>query len=146
MVTEAAAILAYLAYAFPGAGLAPPPGDRQRGAYYRWLFFCAGPLEAAVTDRALGFAVPEDKRAMAGYGSFAAVVDALEGAVSGGGYLAGGRFSAADLYLGSHLGWGMTFGTIERRPAFERYCERLRAQPAAVRAAAIDNALMPPAG
>ena len=35
VVTECAAICAYLADAFPGAQLAPPP--RVRGAYYRWL-------------------------------------------------------------------------------------------------------------
>jgi glutathione S-transferase len=141
VVTETAAICAYLADAFPRAGLAPPPGDRLRGPYYRWLFFAAGPLEAAATNKAFRFAVPEGREGMAGYGSFAAVMDALEGAVSRGGYLVGDRFTAADLYLGSHLGWGMEFGTVERRPAFERYWERLAARPAAKRASGIDDAL-----
>jgi len=84
VVTEGAAICAYLADAFPQAGLAPPPGDRLRGPYYRWLFFAAGPVEAAVTNKALGFAVPEGRERMAGYGTFADTMDALEGAVSGG--------------------------------------------------------------
>jgi glutathione S-transferase len=48
VVTECAAICAYLADAFPQAGLAPRPGDRLRGTYYRWMFFAAGPVEAAV--------------------------------------------------------------------------------------------------
>src|ERR1700720_611696 len=61
VVTEGAAICAYLADAFPQAGLAPPPGDRLRGPYYRWLFFSAGPVEAAVSNTALGFAVPEGR-------------------------------------------------------------------------------------
>src|ERR1700743_3698059 len=39
VVTETAAICAYLADAFPQAGLAPPSGDRRRAPYYRWLFF-----------------------------------------------------------------------------------------------------------
>src|SRR5665213_2068414 len=50
VVTEGAAICAYLADAFPQAGLAPPQGDRLRGPYYRWLFFTAGPVEAAISN------------------------------------------------------------------------------------------------
>ncbi|WP_298959881.1 glutathione S-transferase family protein [uncultured Methylobacterium sp.] len=141
-VTETAAICAYLADAFPEAGLAPPAGDPQRGAYYRWLFFAAGPVEAAVTDKALGVVVPEERRRMVGYGSMAEVLEALEAAVSAGEYLAGGRFSAADLYLGSHLMWGMQFGGIERRPAYETYVARLAGRPAAVRAREIDDRLI----
>ena len=144
VVTETAAICAYLADAFPDAGLAPPPGDRLRGAYYRWLFFAAGPLEAAVTNKALGVAVPEGRERMVGYGSFDAVMAAVEGALGADGYLAGDSFTAADLYLGSQLGFGMMFGTIEKRPAFERYWARIATRPAAVRAKAIDDAAMAP--
>src|SRR5215212_2210921 len=142
VVTETAAICAYLADAFPQAGLAPPPGDRFRGPYYRWLFFGAGPLEAAATNKAFGFVVPEGREGMAGYGSLAAVMGTLEGALSGGDYLVGDRFTAADLYLGSHVGWGMEFGTIERRPAFERHWGRLSARAAARRAKGIDDTLV----
>ena len=118
VVTEAAAICAYLADAFPDAGLVPPPGER--GAYYRWLFFAAGPLEAATTNRFLGFEPPADRQSMVGYGTYEAVMNALERAVSGGGWIAGERFSAADVYVGSHVGWGMLTGTIEKRPAVQR--------------------------
>jgi len=142
VVTEVAAICAYLADAFPQAGLAPEPASRARGPYYRWLFFAAGPLEAAVADRTLGASPSPEQQRMVGYGSFAAVLDALEGAVSAGEFLAGNRFSAADLYLGSHLGWGMDFGTIESRPAFKTYVERLRSRPAYARACEIDDGLM----
>lgn len=142
VVTEGAAICAYLADAFPQAGLAPPSGDPERGPYYRWLFFAAGPLEAAVTNRTLGVEIRPEQQRMAGYGSYAQVMDALEQALDGREYLAGGRFSAADLYLGSHLDWGMNFGTVEKRPAFEPYVARLRSRPACVRAAEIDNGLV----
>jgi glutathione S-transferase len=145
VVTESAAICAYLADAFPEAGLAPTPGDRLRGPYFRWLFFAAGPLEAAATNKALGLEVPAGRETMAGYGTYGRTIDALEGALSGREYLAGDRFTAADLYVGAHLGWGMMFGTIEKRPAFETYWERLAARPAHQRAEEIDNALMPPA-
>lgn len=145
VVTEAGAICAYLADAFPAAGLAPPPGSRQRGPYYRWLFFAAGPLEAAATNKAFGFELPPERgSAMAGYGSFGAVMDTIEGALSRGDYLVGDGFTAADLYLGSHLGWGMMFGTVEKRPVFERYYARLSERPAARRANELDDALVPP--
>jgi glutathione S-transferase len=143
VVTEAAAICAYLADAFPEAGLAPPPGDRRRGPYYRWLFFAAGPVEAAITNRFLGFVVPPEKKPMAGYGSFEDVMHTLETAVSHDGYLTGDSFTAADLYLGSQLGFGLQFGTIEKRPAFESYWARISNRPAAIRAREIDDALLP---
>jgi glutathione S-transferase len=144
VVTETAAICAYLADAFPQARLAPPPGDRLRGPYYRWLFFTAGPIEAAVSNEALGFKVPPERERMIGYGRIDLVMAALEAALSRGEYLVGERFSAADLYVGSALGFGMTFGTIEKRPAFARYWQRLSARPACVRAKALDDALLPP--
>ncbi|KAA2213134.1 glutathione S-transferase family protein [Teichococcus oryzae] len=143
VVTESAAICAYLADAFPEAGLAPPPGDPARGAYYRWLFFGAGPVEAAVADAAMGVAPGEEQRALVGYGCMADVMNMLEYAVQDGGFLAGDRFSAADLYLGSQIGWGMHFGTLEKRPALERYWSKLSGRPAARRALAMDEALMP---
>jgi glutathione S-transferase len=90
-----------------------------------------------------GFEVPAERQAMAGYGSYPAVLDALEQAVSGRKYLVGESFTVADVYVASHLGWGMMFGSIERRPAFERYHEGFASRPAAVRAREIDDALMP---
>ncbi len=143
-VTECAAICAYLADAFPDAGLAPPPGDRLRGAYYRWLFFAAGPVEAAVTNKSLNLAVPAGREKSVGYGSFADVMSTLEGAVSHGDYLVASGFTAADVYVGSHIGFGLMIGTLEKRPAFERYWARISARPAAVRAKQIDDALMTP--
>jgi glutathione S-transferase len=143
VVTESAAICAYLADTFPAAGLAPPLGDRLRAPYYRWLFFAAGPIEAAVTNKMLGIAVPPEREPMIGYGTYAAVIDTLDGALSGADYLVGNRFTAADVYVGSHIGFGMQFGTLEKRPSFERYWQRVSGRPAAVRARQIDDALMP---
>jgi glutathione S-transferase len=143
VVTESAAICAYLADAFPAAGLAPPAEDPLRAPYYRWLFFAAGPLEAAWTNQALGFAVPPERERMVGYGSLAAVLRTLEGAVARAPYLAGDGFTAADVYVCSQLGFGLMFGMIEKRPAFVDYVARLTARPAAQRAKQIDDALMP---
>ena len=141
VVTEAAAICAYLADAFPEAGLAPPP--QERGAYYRWMFFAAGPLEAATINRALKFEVPPERESMIGYGTLKAVLDTLEAAVSASEFVAGANFSAADVYIGSHIFWGLEFKSIEKRPAFVDYWTRLENRPARLRAAAIDEALMP---
>jgi glutathione S-transferase len=140
VVTEGAAICAYLADAFPEAGLASPQSERH--AYYRWLFFAAGPVESAVTNKALGFEVPPDRKPMAGYGSLADVLDVLERAVSAAEYLAGDRFTAADVYVGSQIGWGMQFGSMDRRPAFERYWARISARPAYSRSTEIDDELI----
>jgi glutathione S-transferase len=128
---------------FPDKGLAPPPGNPLRGPYYRWLFFAAGPVEAAVTGKALGLLVPEEKKAMAGYGTFDETMNALEQAVSKGPYICGEQFTAADVYVGSQIGWGMMFGTIDKRPAFADYVGRLQSRPAAQRAREIDEAAMP---
>ena len=144
VVTEAAAICAYLADAFPQAGLAPPPGDHLRAPYYRWLFFAAGPIEAAVSNKAFGFVVPPERQGSVGYGSFERVMKALDDAVSAGDYLLGNKFSAADVYLGSQIGFGLMFNTIEKRPAFENYWQRLTARPAYARARQLDDALIPP--
>lgn len=143
-VTECAAVCTYLADAFPEAGLAPALDDPARGTYLRWMFFGAGPLEAAVTARALNLLAPADKAAMAGYGSFEQVVDALESAVtgSGGPWLLGDRFSALDVYLGSQIGWGLQFKSLPERDAFKAYASRLSGREAAVRAREIDDALI----
>jgi glutathione S-transferase len=141
VVTEVAAICAYLADAFPEAGLAPDPADRAN--YYRWLFFAAGPVESAVTNKSLGVEVPPGKSMMAGYGSFDATMDGLERAVTGKRFIAGDRFSAADVYVGSQIGWGLMFGSIDKRPAFETYWEGLKVRPAYLKAKEIDTALMP---
>jgi glutathione S-transferase len=142
IVTEAAAICAYLADVFPEAGLAPPPGSQLRGPYYRWLFFAAGPIEAANTDKALGVTIRPEHERMVGYGAPEQMLAALEDRLERSEYIAGDRFTAADVYVGSHVGWGMAFGTIDKRPAFERYWRLLGARPAAQRARAIDDKLV----
>ena len=141
-VTECAAVCAYLADAFPEAGLAPALGDPARGTYLRWMFFTAGPVEAAVTAKSLDLLAPAEKAGMVGYGSFEQVVDALEAAVSGPGpWILGDRFSAADVYVGSQIGWGLQFKSLPDRNAFKAYAGRLFQRPAAIRAREIDDAL-----
>jgi glutathione S-transferase len=139
VVTEAGAICAYLADAFPQAGLAPPPAER--GAYYRWLFFAAGCLEPAMSNHSVGWDPAADMQRRFGYGCYAAVVDTLAGAVAGRRYIAGDAFSAADVYVGSMIGFGMRFGALEKRPEFEAYWQGLENRPARLRALAQNEKL-----
>lgn len=143
IITETAAICAYLADAFPEKGLAPVPGDKARGAYFRWLFFAAGPVESVIVNKSVGLVVPQDKAGMVGYGSYDDVLNLLERELSSREFIAGDKFSAADVFLVALLNWSMMYGMVERRPSFMRYVERNNTRPAAVRAAAMDDALLP---
>lgn len=141
IVTECPAICAYLADAFPDARLAPPVAERA--AYYRWLFFCAGPMEAAVVNKSLGVTPAADKEGMIGYGNYDLALDVLEQTLPSSGFLCGQQFTAADVYVGANIGWGLQFGTIEKRPIFEEYAGRARDRDAYRRAMAADDAAMP---
>ena len=133
VVTEAAAICAYLADAFPKAGLAPPLTDPARGTYYRWLFFAAGCIEPAMVDKMA--ARPKVERpGMIGYGSYEDTLNAMEKALSPGPWILGERFSAADVYFGSQIGWGTFTKALEPRPAFQEYFGRCTQRPAYKRA------------
>jgi len=138
VVTECAAICAYLADAFPDAGLAPTA--EERADYYRWMFFAAGPLEQAITNRSLGVVPSADQQRMVGYGHYDRVVSVLSAAVSAHPYIAGDRFTAADVYVGSHVMWGTQFGTLPQLEAFTAYIARLADRPAHVRASELDDA------
>lgn len=140
VVTESAAICAYLAEAFPEAGLLPELP--ARGTFFRWMFFAAGPMESAFSNRSAGWEPDADKQRMFGYGNFDLAVDALETAVAGKAFIAGDRFSAADVYVGSLVDFMMMFQMLPPRPAFEAYIGGLRERPGYIRAKEIDNALI----
>lgn len=138
VVTETAAICMYLADAFPERGLAPP--HDRRGAYYRWIAFATGPLDAAMANRSVGWEVPEANRRSFGYGDYDRVVETLELAVTGRHFVAGAEFTAADLLLGGGISYGLRMGLLPDRPAFRAYVDHLDARPARQRALAMDAA------
>jgi glutathione S-transferase len=140
VVTECAAICAYLADAFPDAGLAPQP--EERADYYRWLFFAAGPVEQAMTNQSAQFLATSDQSRMFGYGSYDLTVEVLDQLFSSRPYVTGDRFTAADVYVGSQLGWGTLFDMLPKRDSFMAYVERVQARDAYQRAWAMDDALM----
>ncbi|MGP6088077.1 glutathione S-transferase family protein [Antarctobacter jejuensis] len=143
VVTEGAAICCHLAERFPEAGLIPAPG--ARGAFYRWMFFASGPLEAAIVNASFGFELPDDPQARgrAGWCPLEEEADILADLLSDGrDWLLGETFSALDVYLGSQIAWGRQFGTFPERDGFDAYIGRIMAREAAVRAKALDDALM----
>jgi glutathione S-transferase len=142
IVTETAAICAYLADAFPEAGLAPRPGERAD--YYRWLFFGAGPMETALSLSACDFEPTPEQQMQLGYGTKERVLDTLAAALRGRRFIAGDAFSAADVYVGSYVGWSMQFGTIEERPEFVAYWDGLKDRPAHQRVEAQTAEMAPP--
>jgi len=137
VVTETAAIIAYLADTFPQAGLAPAPGEPARGAYYRWLFFGAGCFEPALLDKMMKRPEVERKSAV-GWGSYDDVLATLKKALATGPYLLGEKFTAADLYIGSELNFAVMFGApgLKGEPVIDAYLARLAARPAFQRAMA----------
>jgi glutathione S-transferase len=143
VITECAAIIAYLADAFPEAGLAPAPTSPERATYLRWMFFAAGPVEAASAVAGLGVSIPPEKQGMVGWGSHEQVMARLEEVVSHAKpYILGETFSAVDVYLGMQIAFGLQFGSMPKKPSFEAYVGNLMARPAAIRAREIDDALM----
>ena len=139
VVSEAAAICHYL------AEMSAPhllPRDEEKADYFRWLFFAAGPLEQAVTNKANGW-IPDEKQEIAlGFGNYDKTVGALEGWLMSHEYVCGARFTMADVYVGSAVDWGLVFGTIPVRDSLTAYAERVRRREAYQAGKAIDNALI----
>jgi glutathione S-transferase len=139
VLTECAAICAYLADVFPEAKLGP--NADEKADYYRWLFFAAGPLEAAISNHAMGWQVPQERERMFGYGNFAKAIAAVDEMLSLRDYVCGDRFTAADVYLGSQTMFPLQFGMLEERGSFIRYRDRLQQRAAYKRANEIDEKL-----
>ena len=140
VVTEVAAICLYLADAFPQAGLAPDPHDRAD--YYRWVFFVAGPVEAAFSNRAVGWEPAADKQRMFGYGSYELAISTLEKGLSGRAFIAGDRFTAADLFVGAYVNYMLNFKLLEPKPVFTDYAKRMTDRDAFRRGHEIDGKLI----
>ncbi len=140
IVTEANAICVYLADAFPEARLAPSLAERDQ--YYRWILFAAGPVEASISNTSMGFELTEEQKPMSGYGDFERVCNVLKLAVSQTSYVCGENFTAADVCLGSQIGFGLQFGILPSDPILESYRDRIYDRPAHIRAREIDDAII----
>lgn len=142
VVTEVVAICAYLADRFPEKGLAPAPGSDERGPYYRWLFFVAGPFEMASTAKAFNWRIDADNKSTVGCGAIVDAANTLELVLQKQPYICGDKFTAADLVASSYIGWEIMQKNLEERPAFREYVDRLSSRPAAKRANDLDDALV----
>lgn len=140
VVTEVAAICAYLADAFPDARLLPQPA--ARAAYFRWMFFAAGPLEQAITSRSMGWIPDERQQATIGFGSYERAVSVLSDYLSSVPFVAGDRFTAADVYVGSQVDFGLNFDTLPKNDALTAYRDRVVDREAYRRAKARDGELI----
>jgi len=140
VVTECAATCAYLADVFPEAMLGP--NAEEKADYYRWMFYAAGPAEAAITNRAQGWEVPADKERMFGYGNSDRVISVLDELFSSRDYVCGNRFTAADVYVGSQIMFPLQFGMLPERESFIKYRDRLQQRPAYNRANEIDEKII----
>lgn len=140
VVTETAAICAYLADAFPQNRLAPPIGDPQRGPYLRWLVFAVATLEAGMMD--IGLKREPGPSSGLSYGTPELLFDTLARALAPGPWLLGAQFTAADVMIGAALHWGTLFGMIPERAEFKAYTARVTGRPAIQRAMAEDAAIM----
>mgnify|MGYP002779835873 CR=1 FL=1 len=140
VVTEAAAICHYLAEASAPDLL---PREKEKADYFRYLFFAAGPVEAAITANSMGWTVADpQKQGMTGFGSYERAMAGLETLLTGRDYVCGDRFTMADVYVGAQVGWGLAFGSMPKRAAFEAYWRRLEPRAAYQAAKAIDDKLI----
>ena len=137
IVTEAPAILIYLADKYPKAGLAPKIEDRDRAAYLRWMFFYGSCFEPACIDLSMQRETPPST---AGWGKPADMLDTLSAGLKPGSWLLGERFSAADVLLGSGIGYMLSFNVLPKRPEHLDYVARIAARPAHQAAVAADKA------
>jgi glutathione S-transferase len=140
VITEAPAICHYLAETHEDAALLPDA--HEKADYFRWLFFASGPVEAAITARSMGWDVPEDKRMMAGFGSYDLTVDALDTWLTDRDFVCGSRFTMADVYVGAQIDWGLEFGTLPVRDSFAAYRGRIQQREAYRRARESDQKLL----
>jgi glutathione S-transferase len=138
VVTEAAAIALYLADRYAPGRLAPAGDDPRRGTYLRWSFFAPSVIEPAVMSKLGGW---EYRESSAGWGSYAAMLDAMKTAVADGFFL-GDTFSMADVVFGGTVRFMRMVGTLPPEPVIDAYIERLNARPALQRADAKNAAIV----
>jgi glutathione S-transferase len=136
VITETAAICAWLADRFPDQRLAPPIGTKERAQYYRWLFFMAGALEPSVIQKALGW--PTEHPGAVGWGDPDRVMSVLRKEIPAAGWLVGETFTAADLLIGGALSHMSQFGQAQLWPEAQAYADRCTDRPALLRARAKD--------
>ena len=134
VITEAAAIIQFLADIFPEKQLAPTVGTAERGEYYRWFCFMVGPMEAAMMEKFWKLSPPPEASKSLGYGDFERVVHTIEQALTGKSYLVGAQFTAADLYLCAFLQFSYRMQVWPESSVCRNYIQRIEQREAYIRA------------
>jgi len=124
VVTEVAAICAYLADKFPEKRLAPEIGSVDRATYYRYLFLAGNTLEPAFSLAASGVEHPEPRSV--GWGDMPRVLATVEAMTPETGWALGAQFTAADVVFGGLLDFSMVFNLINASPKVAAYVARIR--------------------
>jgi len=139
LVTESAAIALYLADRYALGRLAPKLDDPRRGTYLRWTLFAPSVVEPGLMAKAAGWTYKEGQ---AGWGSYDAMLTAMQAALADREYLLGDEFSMADVVFGGLVRFMLQFKMLEPLPVFNAYSERLAARPALKKAEARNVAVM----
>lgn len=134
---ESGAICAWLTEAYPQCGLAPPLDSPWRPVYQQWMYFAAATLEPPLWEIVLHTQLlPETARSEAAVAlarrRIAPVLGVLSDALTDAQYIAGDRFTTADIMVATPLLWNVA--QTAAYPALQRYVERMRQRPAFVRA------------
>jgi len=129
VVTEVAAICAYLADRYPEKGLAPPPDSRERGRYYRYLFFPGTTLEPMFSTKLLG--VTDYPAESVGWGDFDRCMATVESLTPSSHWALGSQFTAADVVFGGTLDFVVQAGCLASpSPRVAAYVRRIKDRPA----------------
>ncbi len=127
VVTETAAICAYLADKFADKGLAPPLGSTERGKYYRYLFFTHVTLEPLLSVSQLG--IDDIQPHNMGWGDMPRAMATVESMTPEAGWALGEQFTAADVVFGSWLDFSIRVNWIKASSKVEAYVDRIGARP-----------------
>ena len=110
VITETAAICAYLADKFPEKGFAPDVNSAQRGRYYRYLFFPGTTLEPMFTVNQMESA--DYSPQSVGWGDLERCLATIEEMTPENGWAMGENFTAADIVYGGTLDFAAQFGWL----------------------------------
>jgi glutathione S-transferase len=136
-IMESGAITLYLA---DRTELAPAPNTPARAVYYQWAFYAVAQLEGPVGRYFYEQRKPEAERdesaLRAARAEFETMCAPIAGALEGQEWLVEGRFTAADVLVGSILAWARALGILPADPNLGAYVERCATRPAFKRARA----------
>ncbi len=128
-LTEGPAIVQYLADRKPDAGLAPRAGTLERVRLQEWLNFVTSEIHKGFSPL-FSPDTPEDYKPIARK-RLGARFDWLSKQLDGRQFLLGERFTVADGYLFTVLGWAPFVGmTLDDWPVLKEYRNRIATRPA----------------